>query len=220
MKLEQVSEHVWSLKTWILIPIRVWLVADSDGITLVDAGIPSMADPILKAIESLNRGPLQRILLTHGHSDHVGAIAKIRERHPVPVFAHRIEFPYMEGDLPYPRRKKAGMSVAKGLAQPLVAEGGAQLAKVASLRPHHTPGHSPGHVAYYHEQDRVLLAGDLFTSRRGELRPPMAIFTADMAEARRSSLILRELQPERLEVCHGGPVLKPAAQLDRYLKER
>jgi glyoxylase-like metal-dependent hydrolase (beta-lactamase superfamily II) len=218
MRMEQVSEQIWSLKSWMLIPVHVWLVAADGGLTLVDAGFPFMAKGILKAVEDLNRGPLQRILLTHGHGDHVGSIKAILERHPVPVFAHGLELPYMEGDRLYPRRKKLEFSVAKGVARPLEEEEGAQLAMVAGLRPYLTPGHSPGHVAYYHEQDQVLLAGDLFTAKRGNLRRPMAMFTGDMAEAVRSSAIVKQLQPQRLEVCHGDPVFKPADQIDAYLR--
>lgn len=233
MKVERISEHVWSLQSWFLFPVKVWLVKDADGLTLVDAGFSMMANSILRQIERLDAGPLQRILLTHGHGDHVGSVTKIRERYAVPVYAHQIELPYLEGALPYPRRRRAEPGLPKGLVQPLAEESGssslsepgaeqvtgregAQLASVAGLRPYLTPGHSPGHVVYYHEQDRILLAGDLFTAKRGQLRQPMAIFTADMAEAIRSSSILRELQPKRLEVCHGTPVLEPATQLDAY----
>ena len=42
MKVKKVSEHIWSLKTWMIIPIHVWIVVDKEGITLVDAGIPMM----------------------------------------------------------------------------------------------------------------------------------------------------------------------------------
>lgn len=235
MRLERVSEHVWSLQSWLLFPVKVWLVKDADGLTLVDTGFSIMADGILRQIERLNLGPLQRILLTHGHGDHVGSVMKIHERYPLPVYAHQIELPYLEGALAYPRRRRAEPGLPKGLVQPLAEESGipspegpgaerlagregAPLASIAGLRPYLTPGHSPGHVVYYHEQDRVLLGGDLFTAKRGQLRQPMAIFTADMAEAIRSSTILRELQPKRLEVCHGTPVLEPAAQLDAYLR--
>ncbi|MDF2670049.1 MAG: fold metallo-hydrolase, partial [Paenibacillus sp.] len=118
------------------------------------------------------------------------------------------------------RRKKAEISVTPGIAQSLAenAEGG--LVRIGGLTPYHTPGHSPGHVVYYHEHDRVLLAGDLFTSRKGQLRKPMAMFTADMAEAMRSAAIVGKLKPARLEVCHGQSVLQPAEQLDQYVSSR
>lgn len=218
MKFERVSAHIWSLASWMLIPVRVWAVEAEDGVTLVDAGLPFMADGILRFIAEMKAGPLRRILLTHGHSDHVGALKGILARTPVPVFAHRIELPYMEGRLPYPRRRRSEANVGQGVAQPLAEAEGDALERVAGLRPCLTPGHSPGHVAYYHEEDQVLLGGDLFTSRRGRLRKPMAMFTGDMAEAVRSGKIVGELTPRRLEICHGGSVMNPADQLEEYLK--
>ena len=218
MKLERVSEHIWSVKTWIIVPVRVWLVVDHTGVTLVDAGLPYMARPILQFIEQLNAGPLKRILLTHGHSDHIGALKEIVKNRPVPVFAHHIEIPYMEGRLAYLRHKQPVQHVPYGLVQPLKEEGDGNLAEISGLKPYLTPGHSPGHTAYYHEQDRVLLAGDLFTSKRGKLNRPMPWFTADMAEALRSGAIVNKLNPLRLEICHGGPVMNPADQWDQYNK--
>lgn len=222
MKVTQISEHVWSLKTWLIIPVHVWLVKDENGgFSLVDAGIPSMAKGISACLKSPGGGPLERILLTHGHSDHVGAIPRLlKDAAPssLPVYAHRVEIPYMEGDVAYPRRKKAAASVARGLAQPLPEDGDGRPLAIGGLTPLLAPGHSPGHVVYYHERDRVLLAGDLFTSKKGKLRRPMPAFTADMREAVQSSLLLRELDPVHLEVCHGDPVLRPAEQLDGYLR--
>lgn len=218
MKAEQISQSVWSLSTWLVIPIRVWVVVEPDGVTLIDAGMPFMAKGILSFLEQLNAGPLKRILLTHGHSDHVGAVKRILQSRQVPVYAHPSEIPYMEGKLPYPRRKKAEVTVAPGLVQPLREAEAGTLATIGGLAPYHTPGHSPGHVAYYHEEDRVLLAGDLFTSKGGKLHRPMPLFTADMAEALKSSLILRQLRPIHLEICHGKPVKNPAEQLDAYLE--
>ncbi|RST77005.1 MBL fold metallo-hydrolase [Siminovitchia acidinfaciens] len=218
MKANQVSEHVWSLKIWMLIPVHVWVVADEDGVTLVDAGIQSMAKGILRFIEELQAGPLKRIVLTHGHSDHVGAVEQILKVNPVPVYAHQIEIPYMEGRLAYPRRKKAVSSIAEGITQPLHADESGNIQPIGGLTPFFTPGHSPGHVVYFHEKDQVMLAGDLFTSKNGNLKRPMSIFTADMDEAVRSSSIVQRLKPKRLEVCHGNPVFQPAEQIDSYIQ--
>ena len=38
MRVEKISEHIWSLKAWMFIPIHVWVVEEKDGVTLVDAG--------------------------------------------------------------------------------------------------------------------------------------------------------------------------------------
>lgn len=219
MKIQRVSEHIWSLKTWMLIPIHVWIVVDEDGVTLIDAGVPMMAKGIMKYMNQLEAGPLQRVLLTHGHSDHVGALKHILSETNVPVYAHHIEIPYMEGDQLYPRRKKAEHNVEKGIVQPLHEGEYGELQSIAGLMPYLTPGHSPGHVVYYHKQDQVLLAGDLFTSKKGKIHQPMSMFTADMAEAVRSSSIVEKLKPKRLEVCHGNSVLHPADHLEEYVQK-
>lgn len=217
MKIKRVSEHIWSLKTWMLVPIHVWIVVEEDGITLVDAGMPMMAKGILQFMKQLNAGPLKRIVLTHGHSDHVGAVKAILNETKIPVYAHQIEIPYLEGELIYPKRKKLEQNLPKQLTQPLLEDETGSLKTIGGLIPFLTPGHSPGHVVYYHEKDQVLLAGDLFNSKKGKLRPPM--FTANMAEAVESSNIVRELRPLRLEVCHGNAVFQPADQLDEYVEK-
>ena len=219
MKIEQVSEHIWSLSTWLLFPVRVWLVTDEEGITLVDAGMPYMAKKIVQQIRNLNRGELKRILLTHGHSDHIGSVKPILHSHNVPVFAHPIEIPYMEGQMAYPGRKRAEKGIGKQIVKPLPADANGRLTTIAGLTPYLTPGHSPGHVIYYHEKDKVILAGDLFTSKNGKLQKPMKMFTANMKEAIASSSILKGLDAVHMEICHGGPITDPGSQIDAYLKE-
>ena len=120
MKIERISEHVWSLSTWMIIPIHIWAIEEEDGITLVDAGISMMTKGIVAFAEKRIGRPLRRIVLTHGHSDHVGAVKGLLEKYPdVTVYAHAIEIPYMEGRTAYPRRKKAAQSLQPGLARPL-----------------------------------------------------------------------------------------------------
>ena len=123
MKAEKISEHIWSLKTWMIIPFHVWVVVEEDGVTLVDAGMPFMAKGIMKFIKRLNAGPLKQILLTHGHTDHVGAVKAIIAENEVPVYAHRVEIPYLEGEILYPKRKKLEYNLPKQLAQHLLEDG-------------------------------------------------------------------------------------------------
>lgn len=216
MKAEKISEHIWSLKTWMIIPFNVWIVVEEDGVTLVDAGMPFMAKGIMNFIKKLNAGPLKRILLTHGHTDHVGAVKAILVENEVPVYAHRVEIPYLEGELLYPKRKKLEHNLPKQLTKPLSEELG-NLQSIDGMTPYLTPGHSPGHVVYYHEKDQVLLAGDLFNSKKGKLYPPM--FTPFLDEAVKSAAIVEKLKPKRLEVCHGSSVFNATEQLEEYVRK-
>ena len=61
---------------------------------------------------------------------------------------------------------------------------------------------------YYHEEDQVLIAGDLFTAtRNGKLRPPMKGYTADMRQALASGeRILKDYSQALVSVCHGSEV--------------
>lgn len=213
MNITQISEHIWKLGIWMIVPIQVWVVKENDGVTLIDTGIELMAGGILRFLRELDAGPLKRILLTHAHPDHVGAIEKIRQQYPVPVFLHTREKPYAEGELPYPRRKKSKIFIKPGTVTELEELKG-KLVPLGSLVPYHTPGHSPGHVVYYHEQDNVLIGGDLFTTGKNKLKRPISLFTGNMEEAIRSASIIQILKPRLLSVSHGRDLNHP----DQYYK--
>jgi glyoxylase-like metal-dependent hydrolase (beta-lactamase superfamily II) len=73
------------------------------------------------------------------------------------------------------------------------------------------PGHSPGHVAYWREADRVLVLGDVLnnmdvaTGIRG-LREPKGVFTPDPARNRESARRLAALEPALVCFGHGPPL--------------
>ncbi len=83
--------------------------------------------------------------------------------------------------------------------------------RVGSFEVLDVPGHSAGHVAFWRESDRVLVAGDVlnsahpFTGIPG-LRLPYDFFTPDPETNRRSAKRLGELEPSLLLVGHGPPV--------------
>ncbi len=86
--------------------VNIQLVGDpkKDNFVLIDAGMPNSADEIISATEDRfgkNTRP-KAIILTHGHFDHVGAIIELIKKWEVPVFAHKLELPYLTGQRNYP----------------------------------------------------------------------------------------------------------------------
>ena len=215
MKILKISPHIYKVEAWLFMKVSAWIVTVDDGVYIIDTGMSFMGKRILNEAEKL--GTLKGILLTHGHSDHVGGLKKILEIKKVPVFAHEADIPYMEGKEPFPGRKKVEFLVKPGLVQPLKMTNG-NLDNMAALIPIHTPGHSPGHVVYYHKEDRVLIGGDLFTSKNGQLQKPMAMFTSDMEEAIKSGRrVIEEMKPDIVSICHGNDVKEPHKQIENYL---
>ena len=102
MKVVRLSEHVWCLKSAYY--VQAWVVKSGEGLTLIDTGVDQMAKGILEGLRTIG-GKLERILLTHGHPDHVGSLETVLVLHPVPLYAHEIEIPYMEGRI-QPRLSK------------------------------------------------------------------------------------------------------------------
>lgn len=214
MRILKISPNIYKVEAWFFLKISAWIVMVNDGVYIIDTGMPFMGKKILKEAEKL--GKLKGILLTHGHSDHVGGLKKILEIKKVPVYAHEYDIKYMEGKEPFPGRKKVENLVQPDLVQPLKMING-NIENIEEIIPIHTPGHSPGHVVYYHKEDRVLIGGDLFTSKNGRLRKPMAMFTSDMGQAVKSGRIVEKLKPNVISICHGNDVQLPHKQIKNYL---
>jgi glyoxylase-like metal-dependent hydrolase (beta-lactamase superfamily II) len=206
--------------------------APSGSWVLIDTGLPGSAPWILAAAEE-RFGPWAQpsaIVLTHGHFDHVGALSSLLEKWDVPVYAHRLELPYLTGRSAYPPADPTvgGGAVAAlsrfyprgpfnfgDRVQPLPADG--SVPGMDGWRWIHTPGHTPGHVSLYRDSDRTLIAGDAFVTtkqesaiaaltQRPEIHGPPAYFTPDWISARRSVEQLAALEPRRVATGHGPPL--------------
>jgi glyoxylase-like metal-dependent hydrolase (beta-lactamase superfamily II) len=89
----------------------------------------------------------------------------------------------------------------------------------------HTPGHTPGHISLFRDDDHALIAGDAFVTLRAEsllanltlepeLHGPPMYFTPDWIAARKSVALLAELRPEVVATGHGVPLYGQMMQHD------
>ena len=214
--------------------------AGDRGWVLVDAGVVGTKHFIKTAAQARFGSDARpsAIVLTHGHFDHVGALADLAEEWDVPVYAHEVEHPYLTGRAAYPD------------GDPTV--GGGLMASLASLYPTkpvdvsahlkplpvdgtvpgmpgwmwiHTPGHSPGHVSLWRETDRTMIVGDAFVTtapesayataiQAAEIHGPPRYFTIDWDASRASVKTLAALDPDLVITGHGramqGAVLREA----------
>ncbi|AQQ54967.1 MBL fold metallo-hydrolase [Planococcus lenghuensis] len=229
----EITPDVYGFTTQIVNVYMIGNPAKSKDWILVDAGMPLRANTILeKAAERFGDDHrLKAILLTHGHFDHIGGLIDILEKHPVPVYAHPEELPYITGQKDYPQADPtveggmlAKLSIefpVKGIdisehANPLPADGA--VPGLPEWNWYHTPGHSDGHISFFRERDRFLIVGDAFLTvkqdslfdvlfQRKKVSGPPVYLTTDWTAAKNSVQQLRALEPSIAAPGHGKPVI-------------
>lgn len=198
---------------------------------LIDAGLPGSAGLIERtARDRFGGNPPAAIVLTHGHFDHVGALEQLADRWRVPIFAHALEWPYLDGSASYPAPDpRVGGGLMSWIA-PAYPRGPVDVSRWLQVLPDdgsippmpgwqwlHTPGHTPGHVSLWRKGDRTLIAGDAFITtgqesayavarQRPELHGPPAYYTQNWDQARQSVARLAALEPELVLTGHGRPM--------------
>ncbi|WP_110932204.1 MBL fold metallo-hydrolase [Paenibacillus bouchesdurhonensis] len=205
---------------------------DTEDFVLVDAGMPMSANEIISAVEErfgVNRRP-KAIILTHGHFDHVGGVIELVKHWGVPVYAHQMEMPFLTGQKSYPEPDPTveGGMVAKMSPmfpnEPINLGNHVQALPSDGTVPHmpgfrwiHTPGHAPGHISLFKENNRALIAGDAFVTvkqeylykvftQEQEISGPPRYLTTDWEAAKKSVIKLAALKPEVAITGHGLPM--------------
>ncbi|QDI92808.1 MBL fold metallo-hydrolase [Salicibibacter halophilus] len=228
--LEQVTTDVHCLTIKI---VNVCFIGDvTSNWVLVDTGMPNCKDDLITALQNEfgQFTPPQAIILTHGHFDHVGAVAALVDEWQVPVYAHNLELPFLTGQKNYsePDTSVEGGFVAKSSAA--FPNEAIQLGSAVQQLPEqgkvpylgewqwlHTPGHAPGHIALFRESDRLLVSGDAVITvkqdelnkvykQTQELQGPPRYLTTDWEAAKNSAETLYNLNPEMIVPGHGVPM--------------
>ncbi len=161
--MQQIAPDLYLLDGFPKYAINIYLMGD----VLVDAGIRTNKKRILRQLQGNN---VTTHALTHVHSDHQGASKAVCETLDIPLWCGEKDAPAMEsGDMstqvPDNLITRLQGRFWTGPAHPVVRllrEGD----EVAGFVVLDVPGHSPGHIAFWRAEDRVLILGDVLTNQQ------------------------------------------------------
>ena len=104
---------------------------------------------------------LEKLLLTHGHLDHVGGAQALAKQLNIPIIGPHKEDLFWLQALPQ-QAEMFGFPPAQALQPDQWLEDGMTLQLgEQKLKVIHCPGHTPGHVIFYHPQDKLAFVGDV-----------------------------------------------------------
>jgi glyoxylase-like metal-dependent hydrolase (beta-lactamase superfamily II) len=215
--------------------VRSFLLDDGKGLTLIDTLLDKTGTLVLDELKKLGKKPqdVKRIILTHAHQSHLGGLRALKEATGARVYSHDWEAPIIEGKkkvqvpptttlVPQKPLKLYPFQVAfvLGLKVPPPCDVDENLKDgdhVGPLTVMHAPGHTPGSLAFYWPEKKVLIAGDI-VSTWPEVALGWPQITLDNKQNRESVGKLTDMvQAEVLCVGHGQAIISGAAAVMKDL---
>lgn len=206
--------------------VRCYLIEHGDKLILIDTGADAEAGLIRDKLLEIKRSPrdISDILLSHGHNSHVKGLAAIQRMSQARVWAAEWEIPIIEGKrkaergkFPTPWQKprnatvlklKLGLFLQFGEHTPVqVNERLRDGDRIGPITVVHTPGHTPGHCAFFHLELGVLFGGDIINTWPPPYVGEWEGFTLDRGDNQRSINKLSDLSGVEI-LCpgHGDPL--------------
>lgn len=194
------------------------------GIWLFDAGMDSAGTAMLDTLAQMGAGPedVRAIFLTHWHNDHAAGAAAIQALSGAPVYCDAREMPYLDrrtATTGWPQRLATACPewgpwiLIKGLLGNAIPRAIADLRVIGPQPPAFpeldvipTPGHTPGHLAYYYRPGRLLFCGDALAVLGGKPAFMARAITPDLPAARRSILACLDCEIDWLCPGHREPL--------------
>lgn len=232
-KLRPISSHVAAIDLHAQFQVAVFLVRHEHGLLAIDAGFPGWAYAVLTAAQSLPEpNQITHVILTHAHSDHIGAAGTLAAESHAEVLCSAVERPYIEDG-----RSLAKEACTWGAKLALTLNHWTQQRKVPPVKVSGTigagdeiggltvvdmPGHTPGQIALVHAQDRLVLCADALFNVQGELGyDPTPGVTADIVAAEESVRRLSDIGLDDVAPSHGPALLGDArSRIARFLERR
>ena len=183
--------------------VMVTLIGEGPHV-LFDAGYPECVPALLPWVEEAAGGALDAFVLTHHHYDHAGGARAVCERFGVEARIHPLEMPYLAEEQP-------GLPVSPIREGDFVEAGGMRFEALL------TPGHSPGHLSFWWEEERILLGGDnvLLPSTTAVVAPK-----GNLGDYLASLEKVRSLAPRLIYPGHGPVIEDPVGRIDELLAHR